>query len=89
MNSTITHVAHPDRAQRQRCKVCWGADGFDFHVPEAVWESVVPEHLRNRVVCLRCFADLAIERDIRYADHIEMLWFADGLTFRRVDGALG
>ena len=56
--------------QKQRCKVCWNADGFDFHVPDDIWEAVLPKLLRNRVVCLSCFDRFAYERNINYVDHL-------------------
>jgi hypothetical protein len=61
---------------QQRCKVCGRADKFDFHVPDALWREVVPATLRNRVVCLACFDDLASERGIDYARSLRALFFA-------------
>lgn len=62
--------------QAQRCKVCWNADGFDFNVPDDIWEEVVPKELVNRVVCLRCFDLLALERGIDYERHLKTVYFA-------------
>lgn len=73
--------------QRQRCKVCWSADGFDFNVPDEVWAAVVPRELLDRVVCLRCFDDFAAARGVDYSAYIDLLYFAGdaaALTFRRV-----
>ena len=70
--------------QRQRCKVCWNADGFDFHVPDGVWRAVVPAELVSRVVCLACFDRLASEAGVDYALHLRCLYFAGisvGLEF--------
>lgn len=70
-----------DRMQ-QTCKVCLRPDKFDFHVPDDVWEAVVPSELRNRVVCLGCFDDFARERQVDYASCLSVLWFAgDAATF--------
>lgn len=67
------------RMQRQRCKVCWSADGFNFNVPDWVWEAVVPADLRDHVVCLRCFDDLAVATGFDYQDHLDPdLYFAGG-----------
>ncbi len=73
--------------QQQRCKVCWRADGFDFHIPDDVWAAVVPEELRGRAICLPCFDALAEEKGVDYAEHIHALSFAGRLAsfeFRRV-----
>lgn len=75
-------VARRDPAQRQTCKACGVVDGFDFHVSDETWSAVVPERLRNRVVCLTCFDGFAADAGIEYAHEIETLWFAgDGATF--------
>ena len=60
----------------QTCKLCAKADGFDFHVPDDVWASVVPPGLRTRVVCLACFDELARVRGVHYAPHLTSLYFA-------------
>lgn len=62
--------------QRQRCKACWNADGFDFFVPEEVWAAVVPAALYDHVVCLRCFDRFARERGIDYSRHLNAIYFA-------------
>lgn len=76
--------------QHQTCKGCGNRDKFDFHVPDHIWEAVVPTHLRTRVVCLACFDDFAGLRGIEYAAHVSALYFAgDGaaLEFRVVSAA--
>ena len=76
--------------RHQTCKACGNRDKFDFHVSHEVWETVVPEHLRNRVVCLSCFDDFAQVRGIDYAAHVSALYFAgDGaaLEFRVASAA--
>ncbi len=47
--------------------MCSRADGFNFNVPDDLWEQVVPPVLRNGVVCLPCFDHLASARGIDYA----------------------
>ena len=65
--------------QRQRCKACWNADGFNFHVPDDVWQTIVPPELQNHVVCLQCFDDFATDKGINYAGHLAPeLHFAGG-----------
>lgn len=65
-----------EEMQRQRCKACWNADGFNFHVPDEVWESVVPVELRDHVVCLRCFDQLALLAGVEYAGRLGEIYFA-------------
>ena len=60
----------------QTCKACGRRDKFDFHVPDEVWEAVVPLRLRNRVVCLACFDGFACRKGINYASHLQALCFA-------------
>jgi hypothetical protein len=66
------------RMQRQRCKVCWHADGFNFNVPGWLWETVVPVDLRDHVVCLRCFDDFATAKGIDYQEHLDAELFFFG-----------
>lgn len=63
-------------SQQQTCKACGRPDKFDFHVPDEVWAAVVPEKYRNRVVCLYCFDDFAVEADVGYAPALQLLFFA-------------
>jgi hypothetical protein len=76
-------VALPKRSkrelQRQRCKLCWHADGFDFHVPDELWKAVVPKRFRASIVCLACFDELAADAGVDYAPRLGSLYFA-GLT---------
>jgi hypothetical protein len=38
--------------------------GYDFSVPDLYWRAVVPEHLRERVVCAGCFHSFALAKSI-------------------------
>lgn len=83
----MTGIDNP--AQRQTCKACGRPDKFDFYVREDVWQAVVPEHLKSRVVCLFCFDGFAKEKGADYADAIHTLYFAgdaETLIFQRVSG---
>jgi hypothetical protein len=60
----------------QTCKACGLRDKWNFYVPDEVWRAVVPTHLRNRVVCLACFDELAKAQGIPYAAHLSTLHFA-------------
>jgi hypothetical protein len=62
--------------QRQTCKVCNCPDKFDFHVPDDVWQKVVPPPHQDDVVCLSCFDRLAFDKKVNYAAHVETLYFA-------------
>ena len=55
---------------RKLCGVCGRPDKFVYHVPDDIWERVVPGVLKNRVVCLVCFDDLAAMRRVNYARHL-------------------
>lgn len=63
-------------AQRQKCKVCECQDKFDFHVPDNIWREVVPPRFRNKVVCLSCFDKFAFEKQVDYAESLDVLYFA-------------
>jgi hypothetical protein len=45
-------------------------------VPEALWEKIVPPRYRHKVVCLKCFDELAFEKGVDYYDCINTLYFA-------------
>lgn len=55
----------------QRCKVCGRVDHINFHVPDAVWDKVVPLEFRGLVVCLPCFDYFASARNVQYAKHLD------------------
>jgi hypothetical protein len=65
-----------ENSARQTCKVCGRADKFDFHVPDIVWKRVVPQRYHNKVVCLPCFDNFALKKQINYSDSLEVLYFA-------------
>ena len=65
-----------EHSKRQTCKVCGCLDKFDFHVPDDVWEKVVPVRYQNKVVCLTCFDEFALKRQIDYSDSVDVLYFA-------------
>lgn len=60
----------PGSDQRQTCKACGLPSEVCFHVPDDVWASIVPEHLRNFVVYLTCFDIMAKSSGISYANKI-------------------
>lgn len=44
------------------CKVCGCVMGYDFSVPDLYWKHIVPEHLRERVICAGCFHNFALAK---------------------------
>ncbi len=76
MMTRIKETQNIARARQQKCKVCGCSDKFDFHVPDAIWEKVVPPRYRNKVVCLGCFDKFAFEKQVDYSDSLEVLYFA-------------
>lgn len=68
---------------RQTCKACGRPDKFNFHVPDKIWEAVVPPPYRSLVVCLSCFDCFAHDKQIDFATTIRDLYFAgDQATLR-------
>jgi len=76
MTARMTNNAKMAGAQRQTCKACGCPDKFDFHVPDSVWNEIVPQEFCNKVVCLGCFDKFAYERQIDYAESLDILYFA-------------
>lgn len=70
---------------RQTCRICGRPDKFDFTVPDAIWNEVLPPPFSQGVVCLFCFDAFAEMRGVDYANGIAELWFAgDKASFRFV-----
>lgn len=61
---------------QQTCRACHCVDKFNFHVPNSLWEQVVPENLRNSVVCLDCFDGFAAEKELQYTHVLDTVYFA-------------
>ena len=55
---------------REICKICYHVNAVGFHVPDCVWEAIVPEFAQNGVVCLTCFTRLGDEKGINWSDNI-------------------
>lgn len=73
----LTCETQGDSSLQQTCKVCGRPDKFDFHVPDSVWEAVIPEEFHTKVVCLYCFDEFAKQKGIAYQDALaEELYFA-------------
>jgi hypothetical protein len=76
MMTFIKNTNHLASVRRQKCKVCGCPDKFDFHVPDAIWEKIVPSRYLNKVVCLGCFDKFAFEKQVDYSGSLEVLYFA-------------
>jgi hypothetical protein len=61
---------------QQTCKSCHCIDKFNFHVPDYLWERVVPENLQNCVVCLECFDGFAADKELPYTHVLDTVYFA-------------
>ena len=74
--------------QRQPCKCCGLPDRFNFNVPDELWTMIVPVALRNHVICLSCFDDLAHKHQIEYAPALSILYFAGRPGHPRTENGL-
>ena len=69
---------------QQTCSVCGRKDCFNFHLPDPLWRSVLPERLWEKVVCLCCFDEFAKAEDVDYGQYLDVIHFAGqqaSLTF--------
>jgi hypothetical protein len=55
--------------------MCERPDKLNFHVPDDIWQRVVPRAI-NGPVCLFCFDALAEARGVDYARSVGEIWFA-------------
>jgi len=63
-----------------RCNVCGRADHIDFHVPDDVWEKVVPREFRDCAICLPCFDNFASARNVKYMKFLnDEIYFAGNM----------
>jgi len=53
---------------REICKLCWRVSRVGFHVPDRMWQAVVPAHVVDACVCLDCFTRLADEAGLPLID---------------------
>ena len=60
-----------DHTSREICKLCYHVNAVGFSVPDEVWAAVVPDHVRDNVVCLSCFTRLADEKLIEWDQEIQ------------------
>ncbi len=60
-----------DMTSRELCKLCYHTNAVGFRVPDHIWQAIVPESVRNSVVCLSCFTRLGDEKAIPWDGCIE------------------
>jgi hypothetical protein len=60
-----------NHCSRELCKACWHPVTVGFHVPDEVWNLVVPDRLPGDVLCLGCFTRLADEKRVEWDREIE------------------
>lgn len=56
---------------RELCRICLHENPVGFVVPDSIWDAVVPEDLRNSVVCLSCFASIGDDKMIDWDRDIQ------------------
>ncbi len=61
---------------QQTCKMCGQPDKFDFHVPDELWQAIVPQNYQTLAVCLYCFDEEAAAKGIDFATAFTEIWFA-------------
>lgn len=54
------------------CRLCHHVNAVGFATPDRIWNAIVPEHAKNWVVCLSCFARLGDEKAIAWDDDIKL-----------------
>ncbi len=67
-------------SQRQTCKTCNRKDKFNYHVDDDVWCAIIPPLLRDGVVFLYCFEEMADRSGVSYYDALRSLFFSDHKT---------
>jgi len=86
----MTKLLLSDGATREICKLCYSVNAIGFDVPDSVWNAVVPGHVVNRVVCLRCFTRLADEKFVHWDGAIQFfpVSLATHLNMREQEASL-
>ena len=65
-------------ATRELCKCCYKFNPVGYNMPDEIWNKVVPEEFRNKVLCLTCFDYFATENGVDWTKHIEEVYFVSG-----------
>lgn len=55
---------------REICADCGRVSPVGFHVPDEVWEAVLPDEYRHEVLCIMCFARRADRQYIAWDEEI-------------------
>ena len=56
---------------REICKICYHVNAVGFHVPDRIWEAIIPRKFQRGVVCLSCFTRLGDEKIVAWDDDIQ------------------
>lgn len=59
------------KPHREICALCHEVSRIGFSVPDEIWKLAVHERFQSSIICLRCFARLADERQIEWDKNIE------------------
>ena len=64
------------------CALCGRSVVWDYHIPDGMWQSVVPQQHRRGVICLECLANLPGVTGAMLAGALEFVQFTgmSGLT---------
>ena len=66
---------------REICKGCNRENPLGFQVPDQVWAQAVPEHLRELVLCIVCFDELATLRGVDWSAEVSF-YPVSGVAFQ-------
>lgn len=56
-----------------QCWVCRIVPKLDYTVEDEVWKQVVPESIRNLVICLECFDKMATRKGVDWIEHLQKI----------------
>jgi len=66
------------------CSICGEVPNFDYCIKDELWDEIVPKDFRRGVICLPCFAELALKKGVDakvLGEGMERIQFcAPGLT---------
>lgn len=68
---------------REICKRCWRINPLGFSVPDDIWQAAVPEGLRDRVLCILCFDELATGAGVDWTAGPVAFYPVSGVQHRR------
>jgi len=57
---------------REICSECGRVSPVGFHVPDHVWEEVMPDDRQHDIMCIMCFARRADRQFVKWDEQIEL-----------------